>query len=65
MSPEKIVHFARYISPYGDISPWCAKKPRKIDLNVETWTNRIEAATCHPCKVRYEQSKAVVIRKAD
>lgn len=48
----KVIHFARYISPDGDISPWCAKTPRKINLRKESWTNRKEASNCDLCIAR-------------
>ena len=46
----KIVHFAKYISNKGDVSPACADPPRKLKLKTETWTNRINAVTCPNCK---------------
>jgi hypothetical protein len=46
---KKPVHLAKMISNNGDVSPLCAKKPRKINLKTETWTNRAEAVTCKKC----------------
>lgn len=49
MSTEKIYHLARKIRPDGAVSPWCAEKPRALNLAKELWTLRIEAATCPAC----------------
>lgn len=45
----KIYHRAKLISSKGDVSPLCAKKPRKLNLAKELWTNRDEAVTCPKC----------------
>jgi hypothetical protein len=45
----KIYHRAKLISNNGDVSPLCAKIPRKLNLVKELWTNRDEAVTCHKC----------------
>ena len=45
----KLVHLAKLISSNGDVSPMCAVKPRRLNLNKESWTNRIEALTCKKC----------------
>lgn len=45
----KIYHRAKLISNNGDVSPLCAKIPRKLDLAKELWTNRDEAVTCPKC----------------
>jgi len=47
----KIVHLAKLVSPEGDVSPLCAKTPRKLNLKKETWTNRPEAVTCLKCNL--------------
>lgn len=47
--PEKIRHRWHLISEHGDVSPLCASKPRKINLERESWTNRDEAVTCPRC----------------
>jgi hypothetical protein len=46
---HKPIHRAKLISDKGDVSPLCATKPRKLNLKVETWTNRDEAVTCPKC----------------
>ena len=46
---KKPIHRAKLISPEGDVSPLCATIPRKINLKVETWTNRDVAVTCKNC----------------
>jgi len=43
------VHKAKLISDNGDVSPLCAKKPRKLNLAKESWTLRDEAVTCPNC----------------
>jgi len=45
----KIVHKAKLISDKGDVSPLCAKTPRKIDLAKESWTLRDSEVTCPKC----------------
>jgi hypothetical protein len=45
----KIYHRAKLISVNGDISPLCAKIPRKLNLAKELWTIRDEAVTCPKC----------------
>lgn len=45
----KIVHKAKLVSDKGDVSPLCAKKPRKVNMNKENWTLRNEAVTCPKC----------------
>ena len=46
---KKIYHLAKLISSIGNVSPLCAKKPRKLRMPKETWTNRPEAVTCKKC----------------
>ncbi len=55
--PKKI-HMAALFSQNGDVSPKCAKKPKPIDLGVETWTNRPEAVTCKKCRAALAQADA-------
>ena len=45
----KIVHKAKLVSTTGDVSPLCAKRPKKIDLAKESWTLRDSAVTCPKC----------------
>ena len=45
----KIVHKAKLVSDNGDVSPLCAKTPRKINLGKESWTLRDSEVTCHKC----------------
>jgi len=46
---HKIYHLAKMISSEGDVSPLCAKTPKKLNLSKETWTNRPEAVNCKRC----------------
>jgi hypothetical protein len=46
---RKIVHLAKLISNKGDISPACAKKPRKLNLKLSKWSLRKNAVTCTKC----------------
>lgn len=50
---RKPIHFARFISQHGGISPWCADVPRALDLGRSNWTNRLEAVTCKACLKRH------------
>jgi hypothetical protein len=43
------IHLAKMIRNDGAVSPLCAKKPRKLDLKISSWTNRAEAVTCKKC----------------
>ena len=45
----KIVHKAKLVSDKGDVSPLCAKKPRRINLAKESWTLRVNEVTCNKC----------------
>lgn len=45
----KIYHRAKLISVNGNVSPLCAKTPRKLNLAKELWTIRDEAVTCQKC----------------
>ena len=58
----KIYHRAKLISVNGDVSPLCAKTPRKINLAKELWTNRDEAVTCPRC-LRIINSKKNTLNK--
>ena len=53
----KTIHFARFISQHGGVSPWCATKPRALDLRRSNWTNRREAVTCKACLKRHAQGR--------
>lgn len=46
----KLIHSARLVSRDGDISPLCARNPRKLDLRKESWTTDPKAVTCQKCK---------------
>jgi hypothetical protein len=46
----KVIHLATLINDNGDVSPACAKKPRKLNLKVSTWTLRKSEVTCNKCK---------------
>jgi len=45
----KPIHRAKLISQAGNISPFCAETPRKLNLAKESWTNRDDAVTCRKC----------------
>lgn len=45
----KIYHKAKLITPFGDVSPLCAKKPRKLNLKKELWTINDSGVTCPRC----------------
>lgn len=45
----KIVHMAKLVSDKGDVSPLCAKTPRRINLAKESWTLRTNEVTCNKC----------------
>jgi len=47
---DKITHKAKHMTEAGDVSPLCrAKRPRPIDLTVETWTLLDAQVTCSKC----------------
>ena len=46
---KKIYHLAKLISQDGDVSPLCAKNPKKIKLERELWTTDLKAVTCKEC----------------
>lgn len=48
----RIIHKAKLVSPEGDVSPLCAVKPRKLNLNKESWTMESALVTCEKCKVQ-------------
>lgn len=45
----KPYHMFNLVSDKGDVSPLCAKRPRKINLKKELWTLKSEAVTCKRC----------------
>lgn len=48
----KPVHLAKLIhSTTGDVSPYCAETPRKLNLNKEKWTTDRKTVTCKKCKI--------------
>jgi hypothetical protein len=49
MLQPKPYHRAKLISDRGDVSPLCAKTPRVLNLQWETWTLQDEAVTCSAC----------------
>jgi len=51
----KIIHKAKLVASHGDVSPLCAKTPRKIDLSKESWTLRDNAVTCPKCLVELQK----------
>ena len=57
----KYYHLAAHIGPGGEVSPLCAKTPRKINLKRELWTITESAVTCPRClrkmKARREGEK--------
>lgn len=53
---RKPIHFARFVSQLGGISPWCAKVPRALVPASNNWTNRLEAVTCKACLKRHAES---------
>lgn len=46
---HKPYHKAKMVTANGDVSPLCAKTPRKLNLSRELWTLRAEAVTCPKC----------------
>lgn len=46
---RKIYHKPKLISGDGSVSPLCAVKPRKINLEKELWTITDSAVTCEKC----------------
>ncbi len=45
----RLIHFGNLMTKEGRVSPLCAKRPRKLNLKISTWTNRKEAVTCKKC----------------
>jgi hypothetical protein len=43
------IHKAAKVNPKGDVSPLCAKVPRKINLKRESWTFIPRLVTCEKC----------------
>ena len=52
----KIVHRASRIRSDGAVSALCFARPRPINLNVASWTNRDEAVTCKKCIARAREA---------
>ncbi len=47
---NRIYHMAHLFDSKGNVSPLCAKVPRKLNLKKhELWTIRWEAVTCKKC----------------
>lgn len=40
---------AKLVSNRGDVSPLCADRPRKLNLERELWTFEAAAVTCKKC----------------
>lgn len=55
---DKKYHKAHLMDPNGNVSPLCAAKPRKINLDRECWTMRDEAVTCKKCLAMLSEKKA-------
>lgn len=53
---QRIYHLAHKIRPDGDVSPWCAKKPRTLNLARESWVLDYDRSTCPRCKAAYRAS---------
>lgn len=49
MLPGKRYHLARFVNAKGGVSPWCAKRPRAINLSKALWTICVEDANCKAC----------------
>lgn len=45
----RIVHLAGAVTPSGDVSAVCFKKPRPIDMKQATWTTSTDLVTCERC----------------
>lgn len=54
---EKVHHLARKVREDGAVSPWCAKRPRALNLAKELWTLREEGTTCAKCLKAKQQFK--------
>lgn len=47
---KRTYHKGALMNAAGDVSPLCAKKPRRLDLKKhQLWTNRWEAVNCKKC----------------
>lgn len=46
---RKPYHLFHLVSSHGDVSPLCAERPRKINLERELWTFDEGAVTCQEC----------------
>ncbi len=62
---NKKYHLAKLWSTKGDVSPLCAKTPRKIDLRKESWTLRPEAVTCKRCLAAIAEKNALADQGAE
>ena len=55
---NKIYHKGHLVDKDGNVSPLCAKKPRKINLSKELWAFVDSSVTCKKClKILQEKSK--------
>jgi len=45
----KIYHYPKMMSQNSDVSPLCAKTPRKLNLSTDSWTWDKTAITCPKC----------------
>jgi len=52
----RIVHLAGSVSPCGDVSAVCFKKPRPIDMKRATWTTSTDLVTCKRCLAKLASS---------
>lgn len=47
---RRTYHKANLIDQHGNVSPLCANKPYRLNLEKhEMWTNKWEAVTCKKC----------------
>lgn len=54
--PIKNVHMAKMMNEKGDVSPLCAKNPRKINLKNATWTIIRHRVTCKACIAKLKET---------
>lgn len=57
---SKPVHMAKLIAEDGSVSPLCAKRPRKLKLDRETWCLRPQDVTCAACQKQNPQKLEVI-----
>lgn len=50
----KRFHLARMVNANGDVVPWCAALPRKVNMRRDTWTTDAAAVTCRRCIKAYD-----------